>query len=140
MVVTYTWMIKPEIWIKPELEIRMNMCLLSKMYTEQNISHKYLKNVEADHCDGCTWHLKQTNNTLVQFPKGVKAWAVAPGCSSSRKPPKEQSDPRFFQESLVKDPRKLWEQGVSFIPFPLYIFWPSANNFFSRNKAATSGV
>lgn len=113
----------------------MNMlCLLPKVYTEQNISCKYLKNLEAGHCDGCTWCLKQANHTLLQFPKGIKAWAVVPGCSSSRKPAKEQSDPQFFQESLIKDQRKLWKEGVSFIPFPLYVFWTQANNLFSRNS------
>lgn len=79
------------------------------MYTEKNISHKYFKNLKAGHCDEHTWHLKQTNPTLVQFPKWVKAWAVAPGCSFSRKPPKEESDPQFFQESFVKDQTKVWE-------------------------------
>lgn len=32
----------------------MNMCFLSKTYTEQNISSKHFKNFEAGHCDGCT--------------------------------------------------------------------------------------
>lgn len=85
----------------------MNMLgLLSKMYSEQNISHKYFKNLEVGHCDGCTWHLKQINHTLVQFPKRIKAWTVAPGCSSSRKPPKQQW-PTVFPRVTCQGPKKI---------------------------------